>query len=54
MSARWLQLAQPLPECALCEQPVRRETWERLGGLCSECNDAIAAAAAMLRPVGDE
>lgn len=50
MSAR-LSLAQPLPECALCETPTKRETFDRTGGLCSDCAQGIGIAAKSLPAV---
>jgi hypothetical protein len=38
--------ARPLPECALCEAPTRRESYDRNGGLCSECAHTLVLATA--------
>jgi hypothetical protein len=38
----------PLPECPLCERPVRRDVAEKTGGLCTECDDVIADTIRML------
>lgn len=43
--------AQPLPECSLCELPVRRDVHERNKGLCEGCTDGIAQTVRML-PAG--
>lgn len=32
-----MKIAEPLPECVICERPVRREAHQRNGGLCSRC-----------------
>lgn len=32
-SAGWV----PLPECASCGRPTRRQGWLRRGGRCAEC-----------------
>lgn len=29
--------ASPLPECAVCDRPVRRQRWSAQGGLCAAC-----------------
>lgn len=47
MTAR---LAEPLPECVLCERPTRRDVWTGSGGLCTACGDALRRAEA-LRPL---
>jgi hypothetical protein len=41
-------VASPLPECNLCETPTARDVHERLGGLCSTCDDEIRRLAAGL------
>lgn len=38
-------VAEPLPECRLCEAPTKRDVWDRLRGLCSACNDTAQALA---------
>lgn len=38
--------ARPLPECAMCDRPTRREAHERQGGLCSECAHQLVLATA--------
>jgi hypothetical protein len=42
-------VASPLPECAMCEAPTARDVHERLGGLCTACNDEIARVAKGIR-----
>lgn len=44
MTPRHLQVADPLPECRVCEEPTRRQVWEATGGLCSSCSAVIKAA----------
>lgn len=57
MTPRHLHLAHPLPECGMCEQPVRRDTYKANGGLCTDCANAIGdinhrlAQEAALRPL---
>lgn len=51
MTAR-IRIADPLPECALCESPTRRRTYEANGGLCSRCTAGIWTASRSLPPVG--
>lgn len=41
-------IAEPLPECSLCEQPTRREAWEENGQLCTGCSSGIADTVRML------
>ena len=36
--------AAPLPECAMCEAPTRRDAHDRNGGLCSECAGQLVRA----------
>lgn len=36
--------AAPLPECAMCEAPTRRDAHERNGGLCSACAHQLVLA----------
>lgn len=48
MTAR---VAEPLPECALCETPTKREVWETNGQLCTRCSQGIADTVRML-PAG--
>jgi hypothetical protein len=33
----------PLPDCALCGQPVRRRTHRANGGMCTTCAQSYAA-----------
>jgi hypothetical protein len=47
-----MKIAQPLPECRLCEVPTRRDSFDRNGGLCTDCAHGIAATVRML-PVRD-
>lgn len=47
-----MKIAQPLPECRLCEVPTRRDSFERNGGLCTDCAHGIAETVRML-PVRD-
>lgn len=47
-----VRIADPLPECSLCENPVLRLVHERNGGLCSRCAAGIAATVRML-PIRD-
>lgn len=35
-----LQVARPLPECAVCSTPTRRQAFDANGGMCSTCRDA--------------
>lgn len=42
------KVAEPLPECPVCERPVRRVVAERTGGLCSECADGVPETVRML------
>jgi hypothetical protein len=44
-------VAEPLPECELCERPTHRATWEENGHLCTPCVSGIADTVRML-PVG--
>jgi hypothetical protein len=46
-----IRQAQPLPECALCENPMLRETHDANGGLCTACSRGVAETVRML-PVG--
>lgn len=48
MTAR---IAEPLPECDLCEAPTKREVWEENGRLCTRCSKGIADTVRML-PAG--
>jgi hypothetical protein len=43
-----IRIADPLPECLLCEVPTARATHEANGGLCSSCSDGIDATVRML------
>lgn len=43
-----VRIAQPLPECRLCEAPTKRDVWEANGELCTPCADAIADTVRML------
>lgn len=53
MTPARLEIAQPLPECAMCETPTVRDTWNRTGGLCTACHDTITETASRLpRAVG--
>lgn len=45
-----VRVAEPLPECALCENPVLRETFEANGGLCNGCTRGISDTIRMLPP----
>lgn len=45
------KVAEPLPECELCERPTHREAWEANGHLCTDCCRGIADTVRML-PVG--
>lgn len=42
------RVAEPLPECRLCERPTQRAAWEANGELCSECGSVIADTVRML------
>lgn len=42
------KVADPLPECQLCERPTRRATHERNRGLCNDCTHGIAETVRML------
>jgi hypothetical protein len=46
------RVADPLPECALCENPVLRQAHTANGGLCTPCATRIAATVRML-PIRD-
>lgn len=46
-----VRLAEPLPECSLCETPTARDAHERNGGLCTACVAGIADTVRMV-PVG--
>lgn len=50
MTARVVRAAH-LPECALCERPVRRAVWERNGGLCNDCDTGFRRVTGMLPPL---
>jgi hypothetical protein len=39
---RLVTVAEPLPECRLCERPTLRKAHEANGGLCTDCHDRIA------------
>jgi hypothetical protein len=45
------RIARPLPECSLCEAPVKRDVHEANGGLCNGCTSGIADTVRML-PAG--
>lgn len=47
-----IRLADPLPECALCERPTQRAAHDANGGLCTPCATGIADTVRML-PVRD-
>jgi hypothetical protein len=47
-----IRQALPLPECRLCEQPTRRDVYDRNGELCTRCADGITDTVRML-PVRD-
>lgn len=42
------RVAEPLPECRLCERPTLRAVWEANGELCTDCADTIADTVRML------
>ena len=42
------KVAEPLPECSLCETPTRREVHEANGGLCTSCATGLADTVRML------
>jgi hypothetical protein len=42
------KIAEPLPECRLCERPTRRTVHADNGGLCGECLTGIADTVKML------
>jgi hypothetical protein len=42
------RIAEPLPECRLCERPTLRAVWEANGELCSDCVAVIADTIKML------
>lgn len=44
------RIAEPLPECGMCENPMLRETHTRNGGLCDGCTRGIDATVRMLPP----
>jgi hypothetical protein len=50
VSARIVRAAS-LPECALCERPVKRAVHERNGGLCNECDSGFRRVTGMLPPL---
>jgi hypothetical protein len=37
-----VKIAEPLPECLVCQRPTRREAHTRNGGLCSRCRGSFA------------
>lgn len=44
MSARltgWSRHWRPLPECALCQRPTRRDVFAARGGFCSDCAPVV-------------
>jgi hypothetical protein len=46
------RIARPLPECPMCETPVRRATFLENGGLCPTCramNDELGDTVQMTR-----
>lgn len=52
MSRHLAVVPEPLPECVMCERPTRRDTFDRLGGLCSDCTAGIAAITIGMGPRG--
>lgn len=42
------KIAEPLPECELCERPTHRATWEANGRLCTPCSTGIADTVRMV------
>lgn len=51
MTARLQLVSEPLPECFLCEQPTRRQTWTANGGLCTDCASGVRRVADQLPPL---
>lgn len=47
-----VRIADPLPECELCETPTRRDAWEDNGHLCTPCTRGIADTVRMLPVTG--
>jgi len=45
-----IRIAEPLPECAMCENPMLRADHDLQGGLCSRCSRGIDATVRMLPP----
>jgi hypothetical protein len=43
-----VRVADPLPECALCATPTKRDAHDRNGGLCSPCATGVADTVRML------
>lgn len=42
------QTAQPLPECAVCDRPTKRDVWDTNDGLCSGCLEELSRARSAL------
>jgi len=42
VTPRLTLVSAPLPECAMCTRPTKRDVHKANGGLCSSCNDDIA------------
>jgi hypothetical protein len=42
------RVAEPLPECRLCEQPTKRTVWEANGELCTDCVGVLVDTVRML------
>lgn len=42
-----VQKAEPLPECAVCEAPMRREAHTAQDGICAACREAARREAAL-------
>lgn len=43
-----MKIAEPLPECSLCEAPTARAAHDANGGLCTPCRTGIADTVRML------
>jgi hypothetical protein len=48
-----MEIAEPLPECPGCSRPVKRETADRTGGVCSKCLPLFPEAFAKAQAAAD-
>jgi hypothetical protein len=46
------RIAEPLPECQLCERPTKRSVHDKNKGLCNACATGIEDTVRMLIPPG--